>query len=91
MCPVAYRSRRWITFSGTVKHPFGRGAHEGLDGPCELILKSINLLNCGRSVCYLAFESLNDFLCVAHAIPFPRVFCLIYRPVRTRFSPKEWQ
>ena len=29
MCPVAYRSRRQITFSGTVKNPFGRGAHEG--------------------------------------------------------------
>ena len=28
MCPVAYRSRRYITFSGTVKNPFGRGAHE---------------------------------------------------------------
>lgn len=28
MCPVAYRSRRQITFSGTVKNPFGRGAHE---------------------------------------------------------------
>lgn len=39
------------------------GGHKGLDGPCELVLKSINLLNCGRSVCYLAFESLNDFLC----------------------------
>ena len=29
MCPVAYRSRRQITFSGTVKDPSGRGAHEG--------------------------------------------------------------
>ena len=29
MCPVAYRSRRQITFSGTVKYPSGRGAHEG--------------------------------------------------------------
>lgn len=62
------------------------GGHEGLDGLCELVLKSINLLNCGSSVCHLAFESLNDFLCVAHAIPFPRVFYLKYRPVRTRFS-----
>ena len=47
------------------------GGHKGLDGPCELVLKSINLLNCGRSVCYLAFESLNDFLCVAHGYSFP--------------------
>ena len=29
MCPVAYRSRRQITFSRTVKYPSGRGAHEG--------------------------------------------------------------
>ena len=28
VCPVAYRSRRQITFSGTVKNPFGRDAHE---------------------------------------------------------------
>ena len=29
MCTVAYRSLRYITFSGTVKYPFGGGVHEG--------------------------------------------------------------
>ncbi len=33
MCPVAYHSRWWITLSGTAKHPFGRGAHEGRLSP----------------------------------------------------------
>ena len=46
------------------------GGHEGLDGPIELSLESIDLLNSGGSLCYLVLEPLNDFLCVAHAIPF---------------------
>ena len=46
------------------------GGHEGLDGPIELSLESIDLLNSGGSLCHLVREPLNDFLCVAHAIPF---------------------
>lgn len=45
--------------------------HKGLDRLIKLSLENIDLLNCGSSVCHFAFESLNDFMRVAHGYSFP--------------------
>jgi hypothetical protein len=62
------------------------GGHEGLDCLIELSLESIYPFNRNGSVRHLAFEALNDFLCVAHGCSFPRgAFILLYRTAQTRF------